>query len=56
MFQMFTDIFLEIMIEAAETSDVKHNQNNYNLIITHAVEFVTMPNLLIINHIFFVTM
>ena len=52
-FQMFTDIFLVVMLETAETTGVKQDKNNHNLSITHTVGFVTMIGLLILNHIFF---
>ena len=50
---MFTDIFLVVMLETAETTGVKQDKNNHNLSITHTVGFVTMIGLLILNHIFF---
>ena len=50
---MFTDIFLIVMLETAETTGVKQDKNNHNLSITHTVGFVTMIGLLILNHIFF---
>ena len=53
MFQMFTDIFLIVMLETAETTGVKQDENNHNLSITHTVGVVTMIGLLILNHIFF---
>ena len=50
---MFTDIFLIVMLETAETTGVKQDENNHNLSITHTVGVVTMIGLLILNHIFF---
>ena len=50
---MFADILFVIRLEAAGTSRVEQNKNDHNLSITHTVRFVTMPALLIINHIFF---
>ena len=41
------------MLEIAETTGVKQDENNHNLSITHTVGVVTMIGPLILNHIFF---
>ena len=52
-FQMFADILFVIMLEAAETTGVEQNKNDHHLRITHPVRLITMPDLLVFNHIFF---
>ena len=52
-FQMFTDIPLVIMLEAAETTGMEQDKNNRHLSITHAVRIVAMFGLPVYNHIFF---
>ncbi len=49
---MFTDVFLVVMLETAETTGVKQDKNNHNFSITHTVGLVMIPSLLILNHIF----
>ena len=41
------------MLEAAETTGVEQNKNDHNLHITHPIRLITMPGLLVFNHIFF---
>lgn len=41
------------MFEATETSGIKLDNNYHNLSIIHTVELVTMLDLMIPNHIFF---
>lgn len=41
-FQMFADILLVIMLEAAKATGMKQDKNNHNLNIAHAVQLVTM--------------
>lgn len=46
-------IFLVVILETAETIGVIQNKNNHNFGIIYMIGFVAMPDLLIINHIFF---
>ena len=50
---MFANIFLVIMLEAAETTGVEQDKNNHNLGITHAVGLVAMFLFPVFNHNFF---
>ena len=50
-FQMFADILLIIMIEASEAIEMKQD----NLNVAQAVGLITMPDLLVFNHIFFLS-
>ena len=47
-FQMFADILLIIMLEASEAIEMKQD----NLNVAQAVGLITMPDLLVFNHIF----
>jgi len=42
-FQMFADILLVIMLEAAEATGMKQDKNDNNFSVAHAVGLVTMP-------------
>ena len=50
--QMFADIFLIVMLEAAETAGVEQDKNLHNLSATHTVGLVVMLLFLVFNHIF----
>lgn len=50
-FQMFADILLIIMLEASEAIEMKQD----NLNVAQAVGLITMPDLLVFNHIFFLS-
>lgn len=49
---MFADIFLVIMLEASEPTGMKQVKNDNNFSVAHAFRLVTMPVLLVFNHIF----
>lgn len=48
---MFTDIFFIVMFEAAETTRVEQNKDN--LSIANMIGVVTMFDIFVCNHIFF---
>ena len=53
MLQLFADILLVIMLETAETTKMKQDNNNHNLSVTHAVGFVTVTGIFTVNQYLF---